>query len=106
MQHVVTSLQLINVRVIHSRVEMYKADCYIPLIISRAFAASSTLAKSCELFSDERTMFVIMKGKKQKAMLEKLPPEYMVVDMQEVIVPGLDASRTLVFFKKQLMRDR
>lgn len=101
--HVIALLQLTNVRAIHTRVEDYKPQEAIPIIVSRAFAANMLFANSCDHLADTNTCFIAMKGKKSKALAENLPNEYKFINFETVNAPrtaGSDGERTLIFFKK------
>ena len=99
-QHVVTSLQLTNVQVVNARIENYLANFKMATIVSRAFASIATFAKLSNNLADSATLFIAMKGKRDKAMLEDLPAGFKVIEFASVKVPGLEAPRTLVVFRK------
>ena len=102
-QHVVTSLQLPNVEPICARVESLTVPMPIDMVITRAVASLGDFVNLIAGLCTAQTQIVAMKGRKQQALLEAqtLPAGFKLLNIQEVVVPGLDAERCLVFLSKE-----
>jgi 16S rRNA (guanine527-N7)-methyltransferase len=102
-QHVITSLQLPNVIAVHERIEKLQRIAPIDMVISRAFASLQEYVNLIANVCDSNTKIVAMKGRKAQALDEQLqlPAAFKITRIQDVIVPGLNAERCLVFLQKQ-----
>jgi 16S rRNA (guanine527-N7)-methyltransferase len=103
LQHVITSLQLTNVVALHQRVELLQHDAAIDMVVSRAFASLNDFVNLIANICDDHTKIVAMKGRKAQALEEQqqLPPQFRVMQIDEVQVPDLNAERCLVVLQKQ-----
>lgn len=103
MQHVVTSLQLPNVNVVHARVESLQVARAFDMVVARAFASLDEFVKLIINVCDDKSVIVAMKAKRELVLQEaqNLPPNFELVNIETVTVPGIDAARCLVFLKKK-----
>ena len=88
-------LQLDNVTAVHSRVETY-TDTSFDVITCRAFAALGNMLDSSQTLLAAGGCWLAMKGHLQAGELAAVPAAYRVESIQELQVPGLDASRHLL----------
>ena len=95
LQEVKRRLQLDNVTAVHSRAETYTADSF-DVITCRAFAALVNMLDSSQALLAEGGCWLAMKGQLQAGELAAVPAAYRVASIQELQVPGLDASRHLL----------
>lgn len=96
-QQVVLELQLKNVEVIHSRVELLKPSQLFSTVISRAFAGMGDIVQlTGHLLADDGGLLA-MKGQIPQQELESLSLEYNVI---QLVVPGIEAERCLICLEK------
>lgn len=93
-------LGLDNARVHTGRVEQFQSAQQFDVITSRAFAELSGFIKvSGHLLRDGGRM-IALKGQAQQTEKESLPPEWKIVRLQPLQVPGLAAERHLVLLER------
>ncbi|MFT7558401.1 MAG: 16S rRNA (guanine527-N7)-methyltransferase [Flavobacteriales bacterium] len=90
------SLALENVELHNLRVEQLKTDQKYDAIISRAFASIDDFTALTEHLLAERGSFLAMKGVFPNDELSAVEKNYIVLDHQNLNVPGLDAERCLI----------
>lgn len=96
LKQVVQALNLKNVTPIHARVEDFQPESGFDMVISRAFASICDMLHGSSHLACDHGRFLAMKGMKPKQELEQLPPEFTVVNIHMLNVPGLTAERCLV----------
>lgn len=95
-----TELGLKNVTVYTGRVEALDVKEKFDVITSRAFSELCNFINwSGHLLADDG-QFIAMKGVAPDKEIERLPEGWAVTGVQPLVVPGLQASRHLVFVKK------
>lgn len=101
-QHVITSLGLKNVTAEQSRVEKLQVSYPFDMVVSRAFASLDEFVKLIINVCDKHTKIVAMKAKQVTVMqeLQLLPPTVELVNIDNVVVPGVVGERCLVLLKK------
>lgn len=100
-QHVVLSLKIENASPVCQRVEAYKPAFQFDWVISRAYASLRDFAISAgHLCNGTEGRLVAMKGKLDLEEKEALPKTYAIESCEGLEVPGVSASRSLVFLKK------
>lgn len=100
--HVIQTLKITNVKVIQSRVELYKPmDCF-DVIISRAFSGISDFLENTKHLVCSDGEFLAMKGQYPTAELADINNEFAVIAIKPLQVPALIAERHLVTVKKVL----
>ncbi len=99
-RQVAAELRLPNLRAEHARVEQLKTG--YDVITSRAFAS---LLDFVTLTSDLLTaqgVWMAMKGRQPDDELAVLPADVKVFHVEQLVVPGLDVQRCLVWMKKAI----
>ena len=96
-QQAVLELQLKNVDVVHSRVELLQPQALFSTVISRAFASMGDILQlTGHLLADEGVLLA-MKGQMPEQELVVLSAEYSVIPL---VVPGINAERCLIYMEK------
>ncbi|RIY33601.1 16S rRNA (guanine(527)-N(7))-methyltransferase RsmG [Psittacicella gerlachiana] len=102
LRHVVLTLNLKNVTIIHSPVENYQEEQF-DCITSRAFTALDRMTLVCSHLLSPQGNYVLLKGAKTEEELQTLPQEFALVDIHEVKVPGIeDNERFVVTIKRAI----
>jgi 16S rRNA (guanine527-N7)-methyltransferase len=83
---------------IHSRVEQMAPDQY-DVITSRAYAALSGFVQSTRSLLSETGVWLAMKGKIPREEIAALPQDVEVFHVEQIVVPGLEAERCLVWMR-------
>lgn len=100
LRQVAGSLALDNLHALHTRVEALRGSPF-DVVISRAF---STLAKLVELTRESLAndgVWLAMKGRAPAEEIATLPPDIEVFHVEQLVVPGLDAERSLVWMRRR-----
>lgn len=97
-QQVAVSLKLPNLRGIHARVEKL-TDRY-DVVSSRAFAALADFVNWSEQALAEQGVWMGMKGKHPADEISALPAGVVVFHVEQLVVPGLDAERCIVWMRR------
>ncbi len=93
-------LKLDNVEVIKHRVETYQPAVMYDGVVSRAFASlDDMLSLTKHLLADSGCWWA-MKSQKTQEELEQLPNFAKMVQVFDLVVPNLEAERTLIQLKK------
>jgi 16S rRNA (guanine527-N7)-methyltransferase len=96
-QQAVLELQLKNVEVVHSRVELLPPEQAFSTVMTRAFAGmADILTLTGHLLADDG-LLLAMKGQQPDQELAELTSEYSVIPIK---VPGVDAERCLIRLEK------
>ena len=96
-QQAVLELQLKNVDIVHSRVELLRPQVLFSTVISRAFASMGDILQlTGHLLADEGVLLA-MKGQMPEQELVVLSAEYSVIPL---MVPGINAERCLIYMEK------
>jgi 16S rRNA (guanine527-N7)-methyltransferase len=97
-QQVATELRLSNLKALHARVETLN-DKY-DVISSRAFATLLDFVTGSQAAVKPDTgVWLAMKAKDTGVEIAKLPADVTVFHVEQLIVPGLDAERCIVWMK-------
>lgn len=96
-QQAVLELQLKNVEVVHSRIELYKVKQLFSTLITRAFASMADILKLSGHLLAEDGLLLAMKGQQPDQELAELTVAYSVVPIK---TPGIDAERCLIRLEK------
>ena len=97
-QQVAAELKLPNLRGLHARVELLVG--VYDVISSRAFASLPDFYNGSMQLLAEEGVWLAMKGKVPAEELAALPPGIDVFHVEQLIVPGLDAERCIVWARK------
>lgn len=96
-QQVALALKLSNLRGLHARVETLK-DQYA-LISARAFSSLEDLVRLSREALAPQGCWMAMKGKHPEAELEAVARQGVLFHVEPLLVPGLDASRCIVWMR-------
>ena len=97
-QQVAATLRLPNLRGVHARVENLK-DKY-DVISSRAFASLVDFTSWSVQALAEQGVWMGMKGKHPAEEMAALPTSVQVFHVEQLVVPGLDAERCIVWMRQ------
>lgn len=97
-QQVAAELHLPNLRGEHSRVEQLKTEAF-DLITSRAFASLVDFTQLTRQHLKPGAIWLAMKGQTPQDEMEALPADVTVFHVEQLVVPGLDAQRCLVWLR-------
>lgn len=89
-------LDLVNVRVVHSRVEEHQPEQGYDAVVSRAFASLQDMLHWTQHLTNENGAWWAMKAQKEFEDLAELPKMFKVELIVDLHVPGLDADRILI----------
>lgn len=100
-QQVAASLKLPNLRGIHARVESLKAEegSGYDVVCSRAFASLADFTAWSRSALKPGAVWMAMKGKHPADELAALPADVSVFHVEQLVVPGLDAERCIVWLR-------
>ena len=99
-QQVAATLKLPNLRGIHARVESL-TDKY-DVVSSRAFASLVDFTTWSVAALAEQGIWMGMKGKHPAEEMAALPSSVEVFHVEQLVVPGLDAERCIVWMRRSL----
>lgn len=97
-QQVAAELELPNLRGLHARVELLEGSYNV--ISSRAFASLPDFFDGSKHLLAPDGVWLAMKGKNPSDELAGLPSEVAVFHVEQLVVPGLDAERCIVWARK------
>ena len=101
-QQVAASLGLANLRGLHQRIE--HIDTPHAVVCSRAFASLADFVHGSAKALAPGGVWLALKGKAPTEELSVLGPEVDVFHVEQLLVPGLDAQRCLVWMRPALTR--
>jgi len=93
------TLKLNNVEVICERGENIK-NLSADTVVSRAFGSLNYLINASKHMVSKKGLFLAMKGKIKKEEISELVAGFSVLQIQEIEVPYLEATRHFVFIKR------
>lgn len=99
LNQVAAELRLSNVRVATDRAESYQPGNMFKIVISRAFADIADFVKLAGHLCGTDGMLIAMKGLHPEAEIQQLPAPWEVEKVERLDVPGLEATRHLVFLR-------
>ncbi len=94
------TLRLPNLRGLHARVENL-TETY-DVISSRAFASLADFVQLSGAALAQQGVWLAMKGKHPTEEVAALPPGVDVFHVEQLLVPGLDAQRCLVWMRTKV----
>lgn len=94
------ALDLVNLHAVHSRVENLRAPAF-DVITVRAFGSlTATVSLTRKLIGlGPGACWLAMKGKRPDEEIAALPDDIDVFHVEQLVVPGLDAQRCLVWMR-------
>jgi 16S rRNA (guanine527-N7)-methyltransferase len=96
-QQAALTLKLSNLRGLHARVE--NLDDHYDVVCSRAFASLVDFTSWSRSALAPAGVWMAMKGKSPVDELAALPADVAVFHVEQLVVPGLDAERCIVWMK-------
>lgn len=97
--HAARTLGLQNVEAVHARAEELRPERPFDTILARAVAPLAELATLARPLAGPGTLLLAYKGQRPDAELASLPPDWELLGVRAVQVPGLAAARCLVSLK-------
>jgi 16S rRNA (guanine527-N7)-methyltransferase len=97
-QQVAGELGLKNLRGAHSRVEQMQAEPF-EVITSRAFASLLDFVQLTRMHLKPQGVWMALKGKTPHDEIAALPADIDVFHVEQLVVPGLDAERCMVWMR-------
>ena len=91
-------LSLRNLHAVHGRVESMSGE--FDVIASRAFASLAEFVTLTRHLCGDAGLWMAMKGKVPRDEIAALPDGVGLFHVEQVVVPGLDAERCLVWMRK------
>lgn len=98
-QQVAVALKLPNLRGLHARVESLTGVDF-DVVSSRAFASLLDFTTWSRAALAPTGLWMAMKGKAPTDELAQLPSEVLVFHVEQLVVPGLDAERCIIWLRK------
>lgn len=98
--HAARTLALNNVSAVHARSESFRPDKPFDTVVARAFAALPELLKLVAPLCGPDTLVLAMKGRRPDDELAAVPPQWQVLGVHPLKVPGLQEDRHLVMARK------
>ena len=99
-RQVAAELRLNNLQGEHARVEAFDALPF-DFVASRAFASLADFTKLTRRHLAPGASWMAMKGKSPDAEVAALPADVAVFHVEQLVVPGLDAERCLVWMRPE-----
>jgi len=98
-QQMAGALQLPRLRGLHARVETLEGR--YDVITSRAFASLVDFVDGSAQLLTPEGVWMAMKGKRPEEEIERLQTSVDVFHVEQLVVPGLDAERCIVWMRKK-----
>lgn len=98
-QQAAGELAIGNLRAVHSRVEAFRPADPFDLVASRAFGPLGGFVRLTRHLVGPRGAWVAMKGVEPAAEIAALPSSVEVFHVEQILVPGVSASRCLVWIR-------
>lgn len=98
-RQVAVNLKLANLHALHARVETLKAPVF-DVIASRAFASLADFTSLSGAALAPGGIWLAMKGRAPGDEIAALPARVEVFHVEQLIVPGLDAQRCIVWLRQ------
>ena len=90
------ALGLERVAIEHCRMEHYQSARRIDIVTCRAVASLPDMVKKSAAMLATGSRLLAMKGRYPEQEIKALPPACRVIDVQQLTVPGTDATRHLI----------
>jgi 16S rRNA (guanine527-N7)-methyltransferase len=97
-QQAAAELKLPNLASRHARVESLDLPAF-DLITSRAFSSLADFVQLSRRLLKTGGVWMAMKGKHPQAEIDALPSDVTVFHVEQLVVPGLDAERCLIWMR-------
>jgi 16S rRNA (guanine527-N7)-methyltransferase len=90
-----------RVRVVGQRVQSLEISVPFDLITCRAYATLVDFARDVDAIADEQTRLVALKGLRPDSEIEDVLRPWVVDEVEELVVPFLNAQRHLVWLRRE-----
>jgi 16S rRNA (guanine527-N7)-methyltransferase len=97
--HAARTLGLKNVDAVHARAEDLRPEKPFDTILARAVASLAQLAALARPLAGPGTLLLAYKGQRPDAELAEVPPDWELLGVRTLHVPGIAAERCLVTLK-------
>jgi 16S rRNA (guanine527-N7)-methyltransferase len=94
--HAARALGLANVRAVHARAEQLRPESAFDTVVVRAVGPLSRIATLARALVRPGTRLLAFKGQRPEAELAALGPDWKLLEVRTLLVPGLGAARCLV----------
>jgi 16S rRNA (guanine527-N7)-methyltransferase len=94
-------LELLNVQVVHKRVEDYDCQPQVDIVTSRAFSSLTDFVTGSQHLLQQHGRFLAMKGQVPQDEIAALPEQFSVVAIHSLRVPGARINRHVIDIRKQ-----
>jgi len=102
LQHVLITLKLSNITVLHHRVERFQPSSLFDTIVSRAFSSLHDFVEKTQHLLLENGEILAMKGEYPLDELQKIPRGFYAAEVKKLVIHGLQADRHLVRIQRAL----
>jgi 16S rRNA (guanine527-N7)-methyltransferase len=99
LQHAAATLELQNLKAVHSRVEALPPGATYDIVMARAFASLADFTRLTSGVLADAGLWMAMKGKTPRQEMEALPRTVQVFHVEPLSVPGLDESRCVIWMR-------
>jgi 16S rRNA (guanine527-N7)-methyltransferase len=96
-----TVLGLSNIHIVAERIEHYQPAEPFDTILSRAFSSTDQLLSLTKTLIAENGQWLAMKGQHPEQELNKISEDFVVEDVRQLFVSGLDADRHVIILKRR-----
>jgi len=93
-------LKITNVTAMQTRVEDVELEQPLDGVLSRAFASLKDMLHWCQSLTDEKGLFLALKGQVNQLELDEIPTGFTVVDCVDLAIPNFKGERHLIKVKK------
>jgi len=90
-----------RVRVMGQRVQSVQSSVPFDLITCRAYATLDDFSHDVDAIAGEQTRLVALKGLRPDSEIEGVSPPWVVEEVEEMVVPFLNAQRHLVWLRRE-----
>jgi 16S rRNA (guanine527-N7)-methyltransferase len=94
-------LGLLNVQVVHNRVEDYDCPQQVDIVTSRAFSSLTDFVTGSQHLLQQQGRFLAMKGQVPQDEITALPAEFSVVAIYPLNIPGAQVNRHVIDVRKK-----
>lgn len=96
LRHAVRTLKLDKVTVVEARAEEFHPPALFDAVISRAYGPLAIFLRQTAHLATRGGQWLAMKGKLDQSELKNIPPEFEIVEIKPLAVPGLNQERHLI----------
>ncbi len=94
-------LELLNVQVVHNRVEDYDCQHQVDIVTSRAFSSLTDFVTGSQHLLQQQGRFLAMKGQIPQDEITALAAEFSVAAIYPLNIPGAQVNRHVIDIRKK-----